>query len=284
MAIRLLTDSASDITAEAVQRLNIKVIPLSVTFGNETYLSGVDLTTDDFYNKLIESDSMPVTSQVTPVQWMEAFKEIIAAGDIPLAVTLSSRLSGTYQSACFASNELGGKAYAVDSLNACLGETILVEYAAQLIEKGMGIEEICMELNASKSRIRLIALLDTLEYLKKGGRISAASAAVGELLSLKPVISVIDGEVKAVGKARGSKSGNNFLKELIRKDGGFNFDMPFSLAYAGLDMTLMNKYIKDSADIWEGHAETLPMIHIGPIIGTHVGPGAVAVAWFSKNI
>ncbi|NCB33118.1 MAG: DegV family protein [Erysipelotrichia bacterium] len=283
MAIRLITDSASDITEETRRRLGIRVLPLSVTFGSETFMSGVNLTPDDFYNKLIESDSLPITSQVTPVQWTEAFSEIIAAGDTPLAITLSSRLSGTYQSACFAARELGGRAYVVDSMNACLGETILIEHASRLIEKGMNIDEICTELNQSKSRIRVIALLDTLEYLKKGGRISAASAAVGELLSLKPVIAVVDGEVKAIGKARGSKSGNNFLKELIRKDGGFNFDMPFSLAYSGLDMTLMNKYISDSSDIWKGHVDTLPMIHIGPTIGTHVGPGTVAVAWFSKN-
>lgn len=115
-------------------------------------------------------------------------------------------------------------------------------------------------------------MLDTLEYLKKRRQVSSATAFAGELLSIKPVISVIDGEVKSIGKARGSKKGNNLLMELVEKSGGIDFDMPYTLAYSGNDDSMLKKYIEDSARLWQGKTEHLPILEIGATIGTHVGP------------
>ena len=155
------------------------------------------------------------------------------------------------------------------------------EKARQELESMEHSTERLEELEQQKGRIRLIALLDTLEYLKKGGRISGAAAAVGAVLSIKPVIAIEDGEVVVLGKARGSKNGNNMIKQLIQKEGGINFDMPYTLAYSGLSDDLLKKYIKDSAELYEGHADELPISTIGCAIGTHVGPGAIAAAFFA---
>lgn len=282
MAVKLVISSSSDIPRSEAEKMGIKVLPMNISFGTEQYEDGVNLTPDEFFEKLIETDTLPVTSQISPFVFEECFREITDAGDTPLAITISSKLSGTYFSAVTAAEEVGGKAFVVDSLNASLGEAILVYYAKRLVDKGLSAEEIVKELNEAKTKIRLIALLDTLEYLKKGGRISAATAFAGELLGIKPVISVIDGEVKAVGKARGSKKGNNLLNELAEKSGGIDFSMPFSLAYSGQSDALLKKYIEDSSALWKGNTDVLPTLKIGATIGTHVGPGAIAVAFFSK--
>jgi len=171
----------------------------------------------------------------------------------------------------------------VDSENVCIGERILAERTLKLREKGLPADKIAEQLEEDKKHIRLLALLDTLEYLKKGGRISQAVAIAGTILSIKPVVTVENGEIVLVGKARGSKNGNNLLRELVLKCGGINFDEPFCLAYTGLSDDLLQKYISDSADLWEGRSQSLPISTVGCVIGTHAGPGAIAVAFFENS-
>ena len=192
---------------------------------------------------------------------------------------MSSKLSGTHQSAVIAAQEYEDRAYVVDSENVCVGERILIQLALGLRDQGLSAREIVERLNEEKKKIRVIALLDTLEYLKKGGRISATVAFAGSLLSIKPVVAVEQGAVALVGKARGSKQGNNLLRQLIEKT-GVDFEKPFALAYSGLSDELLRKYISDSEDLWMGHTNALPISTVGCTIGTHVGPGAVAVAFF----
>lgn len=282
MAIKLIIDSASDIPVSYAGTHGMTYLPLPVTIGQQQYLSGVDITPQQFYEILIESDCLPVTSQVSPFGFEQAFRSAIEQGDTPVAITLSSKLSGTYQSACIAAANFGGRAFVVDSLNVSLGEAILVYYAERLIAQGLSAPELLAELERAKKRIKVIALLDTLEYLKKGGRISAASALVGGMLSIKPVIAIIDGQVQLIGKARGSKQGNNLLIELIDSSSGVDFSMPLTLAYSGMSDLLLQKYIADSRRLWEGHIETLPVLAIGATIGTHAGPGAIGVAFFES--
>lgn len=282
MAIKLVIDSASDIPYKKAVEKGWVFLPITVAFGEEEYCDGIDIDYIGFFNKLIESDVMPVTSQVTPQAYEDAFAAIIAEGDTPVAITLSSKLSGTYQSACIAAEAFEGKAHVVDSLNATLGEALVIEYADRLISEGCSVEELIAKLDEDKTKIHLLGLLDTLEYLKKGGRISSTVAFAGTLLSIKPVVSVDDGEINLAGKARGSKNGNNLLAELIAKCGEVDFSKPFTLAYAGTDRTLLDKYIEDSKHFWEDHVEELPVLNIGATIGTHIGPGAIAVAFFAK--
>ncbi len=225
---------------------------------------------------------MPTTSQLAPYEYEDAFREAIEAGDEVISISLSSKLSGSYQSASIAAEEFGDAIALVDSENVSLGEWTLVQLAVRLRDEGKSKQEIVDILEEKKKKIRVIALLDTLEYLKKGGRISSAAAFAGTLLSIKPVVTVEDGVVAVLGKARGSRNGNNMLMDLVRKSGGINFDMPYCLAYTGLSDALLQKYIQDSAALYEGQTDCLPIVSIGSTIGTHVGPGAIGAAFFVK--
>ena len=282
MAVRFIIDSASDIVPAEAEALGLIHIPMKVIFGEEEYSDSVDLTHREFYEKLIENDEIPTTSQINPGVFMSAYQKVADNGDTAIVITLSGKLSGTYQSAMIALDGFEDKIFVVDSESVCVGERILIQLGLKLRDQGLSAAEIAAELDLQKKHVRVLALLDTLEYLKKGGRISAAVAFAGNLLSIKPVIAIENGEVSLVGKARGSKKGNNLLRELITNCGGINFDKPFALAYSGLSDRLLHKYIEDSSEIWSSHAETLPISTVGCTIGTHAGPGAVAVAFFEN--
>ena len=281
MAIRIITDSASDIRPDF--RGDVTVLPLHISFGKEEYLDGVNLGHREFYEKLIESDVLPTTSQIAPYNFEQEYEKAKAAGEQVIVITMSGKLSGTYQSACIAAEDYKDMVRVVDSENVTLGQYALIEYALRLKDSGMDAKTLADTIDSEKKHIRLVALLDTLEYLKKGGRISKTVALVGGMLSIKPVIAIEGGEVVMLGKARGSKQGNNLLVEQIEKAGGIDFTKPYTLGYTGLDDTLLQKYIKDSANLWEGRAEKLEIISVGGAIGTHAGPGAIAVAFFSKG-
>ena len=281
MKIRIITDSAADLPQPC--RPELTILPMTVTFGTEQFLDGVDLTHRQFYEKLIEGDILPTTSQINPAQFEEAFRQAGEAGEAVVAVLLSSKLSGTCQSACIAAQEYPGRVFVVDSENATLGERILVERALELMDQGLEAAAIANRLEAEKKDIRLVALLDTLEYLKRGGRISSSAALVGGLLSIKPVVAVERGEVVMLGRARGSKNGNNLLVQEIQKTNGVDFGRPYLLGYTGLEDSLLQKYIADSAARWAEHTDVLPVGTIGGTIGTHVGPGAVGVAFFQPS-
>lgn len=282
--IKILVDSASDINLEEANRLGISLVSMTISFGDKEYLDGVNITNQEFFEKLVESDEFPKTSQINQSTFEEKFAELTADGSEVLCITISSLLSGTYNSARMASERFGGKVVVVDSLQACIGERILCEYAIELVKRGLPLGEIEALLNEKKMKIELLALLDTLVYLKKGGRISSVVAFAGELLSIKPVISVHHGEVKLIGKALGSKKGNNLLNQLVEKCGGIDFEMPYALAYSGLSDQYLRKYLGDSRNLWEGKVEegNIPCHLIGSTIGTHAGPGAIAVAFFAK--
>ena len=246
-------------------------------------MDGVNISSQEFYEKLVESDVLPTTSQPTPYAFEEAFRPHVENGDEVVCITITSKLSGTHQSACIAAEEFPGKVWVVDSNTVAIGESILIAYALELAERGMGAEEISWKLLQKRDKVRVVALLDTLEYLKKGGRISKTVAFAGGLLNIKPVIGVVDGEIKMLGKARGSRQGNNLLVQEIERSGGVDFGKPVMLGYTGLSDALLRKYVADSAALWEGHVESLPSAIIGSVIGTHAGPGAIAVAFFSAE-
>ncbi len=277
--IRIITDSASDMVVPEYPF--ITVLPMTIRFGDTEYKDGVDLTHREFYEKLIESDTLPTTSLISPGVFEEAFASAEAEGEDVIVITVSSKLSGTYQSAVLASSGREERVFVVDSLNAAIGEAILVRLAAEKVLEGWSAEDIAKELTAITKKIHTIALLDTLEYLKKGGRISKSVAFVGGVLSIKPVVAIEDGEVKLLGTARGSRNGNNFLIKEIEKTDGIDFARPVALGYTGLDDSLLKKYIKDSESLWAGHGECLKTGTIGAAIGTHVGPGAIAVSFFA---
>ncbi|MGN0286483.1 MAG: DegV family protein [Atopobiaceae bacterium] len=279
MSVRIVTDSASDIVN--FEHPNLVVLPLTVAFGDTLYHDGVDLTHERFFDLLVESDAMPSTGAVSPGAFRQAFDEALAAGDEVVAITLSSKVSGTWQSACIAA-EGRPNVHVVDSLNSCIGERILVEYALMQVEKGMGAAELAALLEQAKLDVHMLGLLDTLEYLRRGGRIRAASAQLGSLLSIKPVVTMQDGEVTLLGKARGSRNGRNLLKQLVQQH-PIDFYRPFALACSEGGMKTLQKYIDDSRDLWADMVDGLPIHSVGATIGTHVGPGAIAVAYFQRR-
>lgn len=281
--IKILIDSASDIDAKEAMEKGIYMIPIEVNFNGKTFYDGINLSHNEFFCKLIESDELPKTSQINPYRFTEEFEKLTADGAKVICITLSSKLSNTYQNAVLAAKNFSNQVYVIDSLNACIGERILCDYAIQLIHQDLEIEEIVNELNKKKLQIELLAVVGTLKYLKKGGRISSVVAFTGEMLSIKPVISIVHGQVKVVGKARGSKKGNNLLIEKIKDCGGIDFSFPYATAYSGLSDEILKKYLMDSKSIWEEATNEVPIYQIGSTIGTHIGPGGIAVAFFSKN-
>jgi len=283
MSVKIVIDSACDLPKNTADVLELAYMPMRTIFGQEEYLDGITLSGEQFYEKLIETDCPPTTSQVPPADFEAAFEKIVSAGDTALCITVSSELSGTYQSAMIAAESFGDKVIVVDSLSVTIGEQLLVLRAVQLRDEGWSAWEIAEILNHEKKRIRLIALLDTLEYLKKGGRISSAAALAGTLLSIKPVVAVKNGKLEMLGKARGSKNGNNKLKELVKESRGIDFSRPFMLAYSGLSDHLLRKYIADSHELYEGRTDHLPTCMIGSTIGAHAGPGAIGVSFFENE-
>lgn len=284
MAVRIITDSAADINPLCVAQWEIQVLPLKTIIEGVEYRDGIDLTSDDFFKKLVEMEGLPTTSAIAPGAYSEAFGEALSAGDEVVCITLSSKLSACHQSALIAAEEfVGAPIHVVDSLNVTLGEQLLVQHAVALRDRGLGAAAIANDLEKAKKRIRLVALVGTLEYLKRGGRVSSAVAVVGGLLNIKPVIAVEDGEVVVLGQARGSKNGRNLLVEQARKCGGISYVEPYMVAYSGLSDDLLNKYLRDSASHFPIEVDNIPVCHIGSTIGTHVGPGAVAVAFFARS-
>ena len=282
MSVRIIVDSASDLTKERADALNLDYMPLKTIFGETEYLDGVTISHKEFYEKLIECGTIPTTSQVSPHDFEAKFKEVKEAGDTAVVICLSSLLSGTYQSAHIALDGYEDCITLVDSLNVCLGEQILVLYAVKLRDEGLSAKEIAEKLEEKKKDVCVLAVFDTLEYLKQGGRISKTAAWAGNILSIKPVIAIEKGEVAILGKARGSKNGNNILIQEVKNKNGIDFSMPYMLGYSGLDDSLLRKYIADSADLWTGQTKELPISTIRSTIGTHAGPGAICVSFFHK--
>lgn len=279
MAIRIITDSTVDIADK--YSTHFTVVPLTVSFGETDYIDGVTINKQEFYQKLVSSPVLPKTSQATPEAFAKVFRKLQENGDEAIVITVSSHLSGTYQSACIAAEDFPN-VRVVDSLSVSIASGILALYALRCASNGMKLDELARHLAKKRNEIGLVAMVDTLEYLRKGGRISGAAAFAGGVLNIKPVVTCRDGELTVLGKARGSKKANNLLVEQISKD-GVDFSMPLLLGYTGLSDEMLQQYIRDSQSLWKGHLSNLDCVRLSSVIGTHAGPGAVAVAYFKSG-
>ncbi|MDO4943347.1 MAG: DegV family protein [Lachnospiraceae bacterium] len=282
MSVRIIADSACDLLPEQAKSLNIELVPLKTRFGEKEYLDGITMNHEEFFKKLTGTDMFPTTSQITPYECEEVYERIKEAGDTAVFITISSKLSGCYQSACLATQEYEDMVHVVDSENACVGERLLVELAVRLRDEGKSAVEIAEILEEQKKRIRLYAVLDTLEYMKKGGRISSTAAFAGNLLSIKPVIAIEDGAITLLAKARGNKNANKKMTQFIQQGQGIDYDLPCCLAYSGLTEEILDRYSADHKEAYEDGLEQFSKSSIGCVIGTHIGPGAIAVSYFEK--
>ena len=282
MAVHIIADSTCDITQSEAVRFGIQVLPVSVQFGAQEYRDGVDLSGEKFYEMLTSGGVLPTTSQVTPWQFQEALA-VLEEGDEAVILTVSGKLSGTLQSALIAAKSYGSRVQVVDSLSAAIGLRVQVEYAIRLRDAGLNAAAIAEELLARRDQVVLLGVVDTLEYLRRSGRLSAAAAVAGTLLGIRPVLTAQNGELVLLGKARGIAQSDNFLNRTVAQRGGINFRLPCAVGYTGVDDAAARSYLERSAALWQGKTDSVPVCRIGCGIGTHVGPGAVAVAFYTPE-
>lgn len=281
MAVRIVTDSTADLPADQAEALGITVVPLTVFFGDDAYLDNVDLDTAGFYEKLQASKDLPRTSQPSPAKFQEAYSKLISEGaDGILSVHLSGKLSGTYQSARTASESLTDEERRVpieviDSENISAAMSMAVLRAAVEARDGLGLEELKTNLLDRLKRTRLLAVLDTLEYVKRGGRIGAASAVLGNMLSVKPIISLKEGEVVTVERPRTRGKAFERMAQILKESGQIE-----QIAIAESNEQVGKQLVEALKPVYD---DQIPIYKLGPVIGTHTGPGAVALTYIIKK-
>lgn len=277
--VRILVDSSSDYTVAETKEKNIELVSIKIAIGDKTYVDGYDLGRDEFYELLARSGKFPSTSQPSPQDFLDIFEEVKEAGDSLVCILLSSALSGTFQSATLAKNMVDyEQIYLIDSLSATYTIKVMADYACRLRAEGCDAQEIAKRVEALKSRVKVFAALDTLEYLARGGRISKAAAAIGDLANIKPIITISPaGTVEVLGKCLGkNKAISAVLKHLAELGADRSFPMYPIYSYGTENCEAMTKKL-----LKEGY-ETDEMLQIGSTIGTHIGPGAFGIIFVAK--
>lgn len=280
MKVRIVVDSTADVTQEIREQLT--VVPLCVSFGQETFVDGVTINHSEFYKKMAQSKELPTTSQPSPEAFAQVYEDAKNAGEEIVVLCLSAGLSGTYQSAMIAAQDYPENVYVVDTMQVANGLGVLAEYALQLAAQGKSAKEIAQAIEAERGNVQFFAMLDTLTNLQKGGRIPKSLAIAGTLLSLKPVLTIKEGVLETVGKARGIKQGYSLLNKEI-ETAGIDFDKPFLLAYSGLTDEPIQKYLAAAGDVWQQGGKPVRQVPLCSVVGTHAGAGAVVVAFFGKH-
>lgn len=285
MSVKIIVDSASDIRVATATAQGLDFAPLKTILAGTEYRDGIDITPDTFYDKLKANKELARTSQVNVGEFAALFEAAVKAGDEVLVITLSSGLSGTYQSAKIAAADYEGKVFVVDSLSATAGEQVLVAQAVKLRDAGKSASEIYTELDALRKKLRLLLRVETLEYLKRGGRVSKTAAFVGGMLHFMPVLTLnSEGKLETVGKARGVRLSHKMVNDAIRAAGGIDFSYPVAITYAGdVNDGAVAAYLADSKEIYGDHADKVMIGQLGCVIGTHTGPGAIVVSFIPKQ-
>jgi len=280
VAVKIITDSGCDLSLRQVEALDVILVPMTVHFGTEEYRSGVDLTNEEFYEKLASSTDLPTTSQPTPYDFEKVYRQVKEAGDKAVVLCISSALSGTYQSATIAADGYENTIFVVDTRAVSVAQKALLDYALSLRKHGVTAEEIADAIERKKADVRAFGAVETLEYLIKGGRLSKAAGAVGSMLGIRPVLMLQDGELAVAGKARGAKGAINMTNNLI-SDMGVDFSMPVGIGYTGTDAHVIDPYLNLENSVWAGH--DVSIYNVGSTVGTHTGPGLFIVAFFQKS-
>jgi DegV family protein with EDD domain len=275
--IKIVTDSTAYLSEETVRRYDIRVVPLYVHFGNEAFREGVDLSDEEFYARLKAAPELPTTSQPSAGEFYEVFKEIVDAGHEILTLTISSKLSGTWNSAMAAKEMLPEASISiVDSLSTSVGLELMVKAAIESIAAGHELQEVTSQIEEIKAKMRLLFVVDTLEYLAKGGRIGNARALLGTVLKVKPILSLQDGAIEPMEQVRSKRKAVARMVELVEEE------LADSCSLA--QVAVMNALVEGEADDLGKDLETrwtcaTPLVSsLGPVIGTHTGPGVLGVA------
>ena len=284
--IRIITDSASDLSAST--REDLTILPLAIRFGDTEYLDGVTISHHEFYEKLIESDTLPTTSLVSPAAFEETYARSVADGETVIAITISSRLSGTYQSATIAAEDFAGKVFVIDSYNATIGEGILVKYALLLKDQGLSAKEIVGILEASKAQIHTLGVLDTLEYLKKGGRISSVTALAANVLNIKPVMHFSTGKLDTYQKCRGLKKSRKVMIDAMKEELETNFAKEYAagevylMAASSSNDEVTEEWVNQIRESFPGMEVMCDKLSFG--LSCHIGPDGLGIGCTCKPV
>lgn len=275
MAITILTDTMCDVPQEYVERCNIRVLPLLVNFGEESFRDGIDITADEFFKRLEASEELPKTSQINPPQFESVFREEIGNNNTVIGILGSSKLSGTYNSAIIAKNMVDNdNIHIIDSEAVTLGAGLLVIKASRLAKEGRTAEEIVNEIEEAKKRLKQFFIIGNLKYLYKGGRISLSASVIGSILNIKPIITTVDGKLEMLEKTRGIKKAISMMMDMI-KDNGWTLDDKV----IGINHTLCPEHMDYIEELIHIQYKPREIIRgeVGSVVGTHAGPGCVAL-------
>ena len=278
--IRIITDSTADFSLEHAKELNVGIVPLTVIINGKEYKDRTELQPEEFYKILEENDVTPTTSQPSPKDFLDVYQPGIDNKDSIIVFTLSSKVSGTYQSANIAKDLSEYEdIHIIDTLTSIPAQRIIVEKACELRDAGKSVQEIIDFIEVFKTKVKLFAMVDTLEYFYKGGRLSKSSATIGNLLKMKPIISLVDGKLELVAKSRGTKKATAKIIDLINESGEIDLNEKIYLGYTGSD-DMMDKFeaiLREELGI-----KNLDYSIVGPAIGTHAGPGAKVIIYVEK--
>lgn len=275
MAVKIITDSMCDVPTGMAEQYDIRIMPLTVHFGNESFKDGIGISKEEFYSKLETCDELPTTSQVPPIEFLTAFKEELDNGNEIICINGSSQLSGTYNSAILAKVQLESeKIHIIDSEGVTMGAGLLAIKAARLAEQGMTSTDIEVEIRNSVKRMRYFYIVDTLKYLHKGGRISLSASVLGSILNIKPILTIKEGKLEMIDKARGIKNALSATFDIIENNGWTleNKVVGINHTISPKNFALLEQYLTKNYKVKE-----IIRGEVGSVVATHAGPGAVAI-------
>lgn len=278
--IKLICDSLSDIPKELIDKYDIHVVPLTVIFDGKEYIDGIDLSKQEFYKMLRNSEDMPKTSQCTYIQFRDAFKKYLNKGNDILYIGGSSVASGTFQSAMMAKNDLDGNIYMVDTQNLSIGSGCLLLSASEMLERKADIKDILNHLENLKESVKVLFTVDTLEYLQKGGRISLAKATIGNMLNIKPVLSIEEGLVKPINQVRGKKQVVSKILSLIKENFGEDLTKKRIILGFGDNNKEFNSFVEKLKEDFK--IDEIISVNVSTCICAHSGPGIIGIACCDK--
>ena len=280
MPVKIITDSTADLPKDLVEKYDIGVAPLMVNFRDESFRDGIDLTPEEFYERLAESKHMPTTSQVNPPVFLDLYKKELESGNAVVSIHLSSKGSGTYQSAVTAKNMLGSDDIVViDSLGYSMGMGLIALEGAKMARQGAGLEEIRDRMLYMRDRMQYVFGVDTLEYLKRGGRLSPVKATIATVMNIKPILHILDGEIEMLDKVRGRKKVLSRLMQAVEETGEDLANQTLAVVHSLCPEEAMS--MKEMLMERFGPKDVI-ISQIGCVIGTHAGPGTIAV-FFMKG-